>query len=208
MSTQIGCLLTEFVVPGAAALSATGLARTTVPGRVSLAAGQTVEFSGWLDAVPLGYRGRFTTVKTVRLEVTSSAPVGVTVRASDAEAVCRDVASGATSEGTFTAVVDVGETARGGWVWPVLTALSAAEVTEVSWRWVTDDIAPQPNSLAVAITTFDRPEAALRQLGALAAAARVGGPLFGVLGCVVLVDQGTIPVVESADLGVALNALG
>ena len=90
----------------------------------------------------------------------------------------------------------------------MLTALSAAEVTEVSWRWVTDDIAPQPNSLAVAITTFDRPEAALRQLGALAAAARVGGPLFGVLGCVVLVDQGTIPVVESADLGVALNALG
>ena len=125
MSIQIGGLLTELVVPAAAALSAAAVARTVDPGRVALAAGQSVEFCGWLDALPLGYWGRFTTVDTVRLEVTSSAPVGVTVRVSDAQALCRDVASGTTREGTFTATVDVGEAADGGWAWPVLTAGSA-----------------------------------------------------------------------------------
>ena len=159
---QIGGLLTEFVAPGAAPLSAAGAARTVAPGRVSLAAGQTVEFSGWLDALPLGYWRRFTTVNTVRLEVTSSAPVDVIVRISDAQAVCRDVASGRTSEGRFTATVNTAEAAEGGWAWPLLTAGSEAEMTEVSWRWVTDDVVPGRNSLAVAITTFDRKAACLR----------------------------------------------
>ena len=81
-------------------------------------------------------------------------------------------------------------------------------MTEVSWRWVTDDVVPQPNSLAVAITTFDRHEACLRQLGALAAAARDGGSLDGVLGRVILVDQGTKPVAESAGFTAVLDSLG
>jgi len=202
---QIGGLLTELVVPGSAALSAVSRVRTVAPGRVSLGAGQTVEFSGWLDALPLGYWGRFTTVETVRLEVTSSAPVDVTVRVSDAQAVCRDVASGSTSGGSFTASVDVAEAADGGWVWPVLTAESDAEV---AWRWVTDDVVPQPNSLAVAITTFDRHEACLRQLGVLAVAARDGGALDGVLGRIILVDQGTEPVAQSVGFAAVLDLLG
>ena len=202
---QIGGLLTDLVAPGASALSAASSARPVGTGRVSLGAGQTVEFSGWLDALPLGYWARFTTVDTVRLEVSSSAPVAVTVRVSDARAVCRDVASGSTREGTFSATVDVRETADGGWAWPVLTAESGAEV---SWRWVTDDVVPQPNSLAVAITTFDRHEACLRQLGALAAASREGGSLDGVLGRVILVDQGTKPVAGSADFTAVLDSLG
>ena len=192
---QIGGLLTEFVAPGAAALSSGFSARTSSPGLAGLAAGQTVEFSGWLDALPLGYWGRFTTVEAVRLEVTSSSPVDVTVRVSDAQSVCRDIARGTTCEGTFTATVDVGEAADGGWAWPVFAAESAAEV---SWRWVTDDVVPQPSSLAVAITTFDRPGAALRQLAALAAAAQDGGSLDGVLGRVILVDHCAIPVAELA----------
>src|SRR5471030_2560634 len=97
VSIQIGGLLTELVAPGAAALSAAGAVRSVAPGRVSIAAGQSVEFSGWLDALPLGYWGRFSTVKTVRFEVTSSAPVDVTIRISDVQAVCRDFASGRTS---------------------------------------------------------------------------------------------------------------
>jgi len=208
VSVVIGGLLTELVAPGAAALSAASMVRTVAPDRVGLAAGQTVEFSGWLDALPLGYWGRFTSVETVRLEVTSSAPVDVTVRVSDRQAVCRDVASGTTRDGAFTATVDVGESADGGWAWPVLTAESGAEMTEVSWRWVTDDIVPQPNSLAVAITTFDRQEACLRQLGALAAAARDGGSLDGVLGRVILVDQGTTSVAESAEFKAVVDSLG
>ena len=208
MSTQIGGLLTEFVAPGAVALSAAGAARAIAPGRVGLVAGQTIEFSGWLDALPLGYWGRFTTVDTVRLEVTSSAPVEVTVRVSDALGLCRDLTSGTTHEGAFTATVDTGETADGGWAWPVLTAGTGADLSEVSWRWVTDDFVPEPNSLAVAITTFNRQEACLRQLGALAAAAREGGSLDGVLGRVILIDQGTTPVAESAEFRGVLDSLG
>ena len=208
MNLQIGGLLTELVDPGAAALSAASSAQIVAPGRVSLVAGQTVEFSGWLDALPLGYWGRFTTVDSVRLEVTSSAPVDVTVRVSDALAVCRDVASGATCDGVFTATVDAGDAAEGGWAWPVITAGSGVEVSEVSWRWVTDDVVPQPNSLAVAITTFDRHVACVRQLGVLAAAARDGGSLDGVLGRVVLVDQGTRPVAESVGFKAVLDSLG
>gem|GEM_PF-833833 len=208
MSMQIGALLTELVVPGAAALSAAGGERTAAPGRVCLSPGQQVEFSGWLDALPLGYWGRFTTVAAVRLEVTSSAPVQVTVRVSDAQTVCRDVASGTTRDGAFTAIVDAGEVAEGGWAWPVITAPSRTEVTEVGWRWVTDDVVPQPRSLAVAITTFDRHEACLRQLGALAAAATNGGCLDGVLGHVILVDQGTRPISGSAGFSAVQDWLG
>ena len=214
MSTQIGGLLTELVVPGAAALSAAGASGTAGapqvggPGRVCLLAGQTIEFSGWLDALPLGYWSRFTTVNTVRLEVTSSAPVVVTVRASDAHGACRDITSGTTRDGSYTATVDAGETAEGGWVWPVLTSETGAERTEATWRWVTDDFLPQPGSLAVAITTFNRQEACLRQLGALAAAARDGGSLDGVLGRVILVDQGTTPVAESAGFAGVRDSLG
>lgn len=57
-------------------------------------------------------------------------------------------------------------------------------------------------SLAVAITTFDRPVACLRQLGVLAEAAREGGSLDGLLGHVILVDQGTVPVAESVEFAV------
>jgi GT2 family glycosyltransferase len=169
-------------------------------------AGQTTEFSGWLDALPLGYWGRFTCVDTVRLEVTSSAPVQVIVRVSDVLGIRRNITSGSTHEGAFTATVDAAETADGGWAWPVLTA--GAEAAEVSWRWVTDDFVPQPNSLAVAITTFNRQEACLRQLGALAAASRDGGSLDGVLGCVILVDQGTTPLAESAGFKGVQDSLG
>lgn len=208
VSLQIGGLLTELVAPGAAALSAASALQRVAPGRVGLAAGQTVEFSGWLDALPLGYWARFTTVSTVRLEVTSSAPVDVTVRVSDARAVCRDIASGTTREGSFTADVKTEETADGGWAWPVVTAGPEAGLTEVSWRWVTDDVVPAPSSLAVAITTVDRHEACLRQLNAVAAAARDGGPLDAVVGRVILVDQGTKPVSGSAGFGAVASSLG
>ncbi len=208
MSIKIGGLLTELVVSGAAALSAADAARAVAPGRVALTAGQSIEFAGWLDALPLGYWGRFTTVETVRLEVTSSAPVDVTVRVSDAQGIRRDITSGTTREGTYTATVDAGETTDGGWAWPVITAGSGDGVTEVSWQWVTDDVVPQPDSLAVAITTFNRQEACLRQLEALAAAARDGGSLDGVLGRVILVDQGTTPVAESAGFTAVLDSLG
>ena len=91
MSTQIGGLLTELVVPRAAALLAAGAAQVVAPGRVALVAGQTIEFSGWLDALPLSYWARFTGVDTTRLEVTSSAPVEVIVRVSDALGRRRDL---------------------------------------------------------------------------------------------------------------------
>lgn len=210
MSTQIGGLLTELVVPGAAALSAAGQAKVVAPGLVGLTAGQTLEFSGWLDALPLGYWGRFTTVEHVRLEVTASAPVDVTVRVSDAHGICRDISSGSTSGGTFTATVDASATPDGGWAWPVLTARTgmADEVTAVGWRWVTDDLVLSPNSLAVAITTINRPQACLLQLGALAAAVRDGGSLDGVLGRVILVDQGSTPVADSAGFAAVRGSLG
>ena len=206
MSTQIGGLLTELVVPRAAALLAAGAAQVVAPGRVALVAGQSIEFSGWLDALPLSYWARFTGVDTTRLEVTSSAPVEVIVRVSDALGRRRDITSGSTHAGAFTATVAADEAADGGWAWPVLTA--GSEVCEVSWRWVTDDIVPQPHSLAVAITTFDRQQGCLRQLGALAAASRDGGSLDGVLGRVILVDQGTTPVAESAGFKGVQDCLG
>ncbi len=209
MSLPIGGLVTELVAPGAAALSAAaGVVRSGAPGRVSLTAGQCVEFSGWLDALPLGYWERFSTVKKVRFEVDSSAPVHVIIRVSDALGRCRDVASGMTSEGRFTAIVDAAEAVDGGWAWPLLTADSESPMTQVSFRWLTDDVVPQPNSLAVAITTFDRQAACLRQLMALGVAAQDGGALEEVLGRVILVDQGPSAVTESAEFAAAQESLG
>jgi GT2 family glycosyltransferase len=205
---QIGGLLTELVAPGSTALSSAELTRSLAPGRVGLTAGQSVEFAGWLDALPLACWARFSRVRTVRLEVTSSAPVHVILRISNAQGRSRDVASGRTSGGMYTATVDTAEAADGGWLWPLLTAETESELTEVSWRWLTDDVVPQPNSLAVALTTFDRHAACLRQLEVLGRAAKDGGPLDKVLGRVILVDQGTSSVTESAELDAVQELLG
>jgi len=225
VSLVIGGLLTGLVSPGSAEPSADVVRSITEPGRVRLAAGQSVELSGWLEALPIGHWAHFTTVGTVRLEVTSSEPVHVTVRVGGIGFVAanlavagqyREVASGRTSEGTFTTSVDTVQAveaaaaADGCWAWPVITAAfdaAVVEVAEVSWRWVTDDVVPQPNSLAVAITTTDRPRGCLRQLEVLGAAARGGGPLDGVLGRVILVDQGTVSVAESPELRAAQELL-
>ena len=64
---------------------------------------------------------------------------------------------------------------------------------------MSDDVVPRPSSLAVAVTTVDRHAACLRQLRVLAAAARAGGALDGVVGRVILVDQGLTPLGESAE---------
>jgi GT2 family glycosyltransferase len=205
VSVVIGGLVTDFVVDEAVPLGLPSGIQSSRPGWVRLPAGERVELSGWFSALPLGYWAAHTTVDTVALELRSSAPVQVSLMVSDRQGVFREVASGETVDGELVTTVRVSEAAHGGWIWPVLQAPGGAEV---SLRWVTDDVTPPAESLAVAITTFDRVPACLRQLSAIAHAAGPGGALEGVLGRVVVIDQGVVPVAEDAEFTRISEALG
>ncbi|QGN56653.1 glycosyltransferase [Nostocoides sp. HKS02] len=198
VSVRIGGLVREPVVAQARSLT----------GSPHVSAGARVAFDRWLAALPLGYWARFTTLETVRLQLSSTAPVDVTVVASDAAGRVRTVASGeAGVAGAPDLVIDVpvSACAGGGWVWPEVQART--EAAEVSFGWYAVGVAPPARSLAVAVPTFDRHDAVLRQLDVLAAALE-DGVLDDVVGLVVVIDQGSVPVTDAPGWPQAAARLG
>ena len=175
-------------------------------GGTTVRPGESVAFDRWFAALPLGYWARFTGVGEVLLELTVEVPDGIEVRvsveASDRDGIVRVLADGATRDGRYAASVPTSECAEGGWVWPrVALPATAPASAEVDFVWTAPGLSPPRGSLAVAIATFNRPQACLRQLATIADAVAPGGVLAGVVARVVLVDQGTEPV--SADPGFA-----
>ncbi|HEV7196172.1 MAG TPA: glycosyltransferase, partial [Pedococcus sp.] len=207
MSVVIGGLLRSPVLSSAAPLC----------GESSVRPGESVAFDRWFAALPLGYWARFTAVGEVLLELTAEltaepnadptagTEVEVAVEASDRDGVVRVLAQGTTRNGRYAVRVPTSECAEGGWVWPrVVVPVGAPAAVSVDFVWKAAGLAPPPRSLAVAIATFNRPQACLRQLSTIAEAVAPGGVLAEVLATVVLVDQGTEPV--SADPGFAAVA--
>ena len=195
---RIGGLVRQPVVAQARSLT----------GGPHVSAGALVAFDRWLAALPLSYWAQFTGVQTVRLELSSTAPVDVAVVASDAAGGVRTLTSGeAGVAGEPDLVVDVPVSAcsGGGWVWPEVQART--EAAEVTFSWYAVGVAPPARSLAVAVPTFDRHDAVLRQLDVLATAME-DGILDDVVGLVVVVDQGTVPVTEAAGWPQAAARLG
>jgi GT2 family glycosyltransferase len=199
VSVVIGGLLTTPVVIEAGPLYGSSWVRR----------GESVAFDRWFTALPLGYWARFTTVDEVRLELTASADVGVRVEASDPSGTVRLLAEGATEDGRYAVTVAAAECADGGWVWPrVQVPADGLDEVEVAFSWTVPDLTPTARSLAVAIATFNRPEACLRQLTTLAAAMEDGGVLAEVVATVVLVDQGTEPVAAAPGFEAVAARLG
>jgi GT2 family glycosyltransferase len=195
VSARIGGLIHHPVVPQARSLT----------GDPHVAAHTHVAYDRWLSALPLGYWARFTDLDSVRLQLSSTAAVHVTVQASDESGGVRTVASGDAGEQDLSIDVPVSVCAGGGWVWPEVEALDLA--AEVTFSWYAVGLAPPPRSLAVAVPTFDRHDAVLRQLEVLATALETG-VLAEVVGPVVVVDQGTVPVTEAPGWPQAAARLG
>lgn len=199
MSVVIGGLVTTPVVAEAGPLFGSSWVRR----------GESVAFDRWFAALPLGYWARFTTVGEVCLELTASADVGVCVEASDSGGQVRTLVEGRTEGGRYAATISSAECAEGGWVWPrVHVPADGPEGVEVSFRWTAPGLTPPARSLAVAIATFNRPDACMRQLSALASAMAEGGALADVVATIVLVDQGTHPVAAAPGFAEIATRLG
>ncbi|MFC8502546.1 glycosyltransferase [Pedococcus sp. NPDC057267] len=203
MRVVIGGLVTDPVEVGARPLC----------GPSAVPVGGTVSFDGWFAALPLAYWARFTDLEAVHLDLTAEGEVEVEVLASDASGAVRRLAAGTTDGGRYCATVPVAACDRGGWVWPRVTALPTsarpASGTDVAvgFTW-TADVDVVPRSLTVAIATFNRGPACVRQLGTLAAAMKPGGVLADVVGRVVVVDQGTEPLAGAEGFDAVADHLG
>ena len=144
--------------------------------RVRVPAGTRVSFATWFAAFPAGWWAAHTDVRAVRLDVVLSGPGRVELFASDAAGRTAPL-PGRTAPLTAT---------DGGWVWFDVVAGDADVVLERA-AWVADAPVRDPGTLALAVTTFDRPASALALLRRLADEPAV----LDVVDEVVVVDQGT-----------------
>ncbi|MDL5352584.1 glycosyltransferase [Microbacterium sp. zg-YB36] len=166
----------------------------------SVAARSRQSFAAYFSAFPAAWWRESTVVDRVRLQLNVSGTARVSVVASD-----RSGASAVVAEreihGQASFDIDLPEDV--GWVWFDVTAGATGVVVEdAAWHAVVD--APRPVSAAVCITTINRHDDCLALLDALAEDPVV----WGRLGRVIVVDQGSLPLREAPGFAEVRSALG
>jgi galactofuranosylgalactofuranosylrhamnosyl-N-acetylglucosaminyl-diphospho-decaprenol beta-1,5/1,6-galactofuranosyltransferase len=170
---------------------------------------QRVSLGTYFNAFPASYWRRHTPVRSVRLrvdvEVESGSGASVIVYRSSPRGTSNRVDS-ATTSGSGELVFDLPLTSfvDGGWYWFDLVAHDK-EVTLSRADWsVPTAAARSQGSLSVAVTTFNRPEFAVRHMTTLAQDA----DLLEVLDRLIIVDQGSDKVADQAGYEPAAAQLG
>ncbi|BBE23325.1 glycosyl transferase [Arthrobacter sp. MN05-02] len=176
---------------------------------LKLPAHQRVSLGTYFNAFPASYWRRHTPVRSVRLRV----EVGVEVGAEASVIVYRSSPRGtsnrvdsATTTGNGELVFDLPLTAfvDGGWYWFDLVAHDKEVLlTRADWS-VPAASARSQGSLSIAVTTFNRPEYAVRHMTTLADDA----DLLGVLDRLIIVDQGNDLVADQDGYASAAARLG
>lgn len=172
---------------------------------MTLAAFRRVSLGTYFNAFPASYWRSYTDVETVRLTVDVDAEATVIVYRSSPRGTANRVESTHTSRGRkvifdlpLKAFVD------GGWYWFDLVA-HGAPVTLKSAEWsVPEPAGFVPGSLSIAVTTYNRPDYALRHIATLSRDADV----VKVLDRLILVDQGTDSVRAQPQFEEQAAALG
>ena len=140
------------------------------------------------NAFPASYWRNHTAVETVRLSVDVDAEATVIVYRSSPRGTANRVESThATQGGEVTFDLPLKSFVDGGWYWFDLVA-HGTPVTLKNAGWsVREPEGFVPGTLSIAVTTFNRPDYALRHIGTLAGDADV----VKILDRFILVDQGT-----------------
>src|SRR5215217_4749260 len=165
-----------------------------------------VSFATYFNAFPASYWRRWTTLDAIelRLELTGNCRVDAyRSKANGTRIHCRGevIQSDTPHEVVFT--LDLTPFESGGWYWFDVTT-EDEDVVLHAGGWYAPVEAPGRSSVAVAITTFNRPAdcvAALRELGE--------DPLvLDAIGAVIVTDQGTRKVRDEPGYGEAASQLG
>ncbi|WP_246021209.1 glycosyltransferase [Arthrobacter echini] len=174
--------------------------------RFSLPAHQRVSLGTYFNAFPASYWQAHTSVRTVRLTVELEGDATVVVYRSTSRGTANRVSSTRTGSGSAPVVVELPITSfgDGGWYWFDLTAHGSSVLLERAEWSVPEPEGFRPGKLSIAVTTFNRPDYCVRNLGALGASPE----LLEVLHRVIVTDQGTQRVRDETGIEVAAEGLG
>lgn len=165
-----------------------------------------VSFASYFNAFPAGYWQEHTSQASVQLIVQVSGRCRLSLMRSNAKGNFVEIESRQVDSTEAVFEVPLNRYADGGWVWfDVQSFEEPVEITDA--RWVDPSPAPQSansNRLAVAITTFNLPDACIRQLERFAATPDV----LECLGAVFLIDQGSKRVRDAAGFDEVATRLG
>ncbi|MGN6502664.1 MAG: glycosyltransferase, partial [Pseudolysinimonas sp.] len=171
--------------------------------------GEKLSFGTYFNAFPASYWRRWTVVTDVTLTVVlKGRGASVTVYRSMANGRSQRVETASTEDsegGTFTFALSLKPFADGGWYWYDVVAGDTDVVVE-SGEWTAEvpDDRVEPGSVAIGITTMNRPDFCAKLLAQIGA----DDDVREVLDEVIVVEQGTQKVVDSDEFPLAEKLLG
>lgn len=171
--------------------------------------GQKLSFGTYFNAFPAAYWRRWSIVTEVTLTVVlRGRGASVTVYRSMSNGRSQRVETGDTGEaesGTFVFDLPLKPFADGGWYWYDVVAGDTDVVVEsAEWSAEVPEDRVEPGSVTIGITTMNRPDFCAKLLAQIGADDLVKGLLDEVL----VVEQGTDKVVNSAEFAKASDLLG
>jgi galactofuranosylgalactofuranosylrhamnosyl-N-acetylglucosaminyl-diphospho-decaprenol beta-1,5/1,6-galactofuranosyltransferase len=216
LSGPAGALLQRFIAPRAGdPLDVRSLyldeatsnrTRSRPLGRTGLEipSGSEVSFAAYFNAFPASYWRRWTTLDTVQLRLRVDGSCRVDVYRSKSDGTTIHV-RGKVTEGPELVVFDLDLTPfeDGGWYWFDVTT-EDQDVTVMDSGWYATRSAPGRASIAIAMTTFNRPEDCVNSLATLGEDPLV----LETIRAVVVSDQGTRKVRDAEGFAAAADALG
>ncbi|WP_285726298.1 glycosyltransferase [Psychromicrobium xiongbiense] len=169
-------------------------------------AGDRLSLGTYFNAFPASYWRRWTTVREIRLTVTTRGEGAVLVYKSNARGSLQRVASERVSgEASTTFALTLKPFGDGGWYWFDLAAGNEELILEGA-EWTTQD-APRsstPSEVTLEITTLNKPEYCLNNLRSLAENLDVLDSIKEFI----IVDQGSNKVAEQSDFAAIAEQFG
>ena len=180
--------------------------------RLRMPAQSEISFAAYFNAFPASYWRRWTSLESVELRIAVDQPCRIDIYRSKADGTqihvrgqvlggSETVEAGSVRQGRFT--LDLGPFEDGGWYWFDLTTHDEpVTLLEASWYAPVD--APGRASVAIGITTFNRPDDCVAALVALGEDQLV----LDAIEAINIADQGNRKVVDADGYTQAAEVLG
>jgi len=173
---------------------------------LELPGGSEVSFATYFNAFPAGYWRRWTVLEQVVLQLRLQGRCRVEIYRSKADSTqihLDGVAVSSDAETTLEFALDLAPFEDGGWLWFEITT-EEDSVTMHEAAWFAPIEASGRASVAIGITTFNRPDDCTAALAAIGEDPAV----LGLIDAVFVADQGNRKLVYSAGFGAAAAMLG
>jgi galactofuranosylgalactofuranosylrhamnosyl-N-acetylglucosaminyl-diphospho-decaprenol beta-1,5/1,6-galactofuranosyltransferase len=171
---------------------------------LEIPADSEVSFASYFNAFPASYWRRWTTLDVVSLRMRVHNPCRVDVYRSKSDGTQIHVRGRVVEAGEYVVLdLDLTPFEDGGWYWFDITT-EDVDVTVTEGGWYANRPAPGGSSVAIAITTFNRPDDCVNALATIGEDPMVAD----VVKSVTVSDQGNRKVRDAAGFTEAAEALG